>query len=138
VELIAPAGFDRLTHARHRVLTQELQDRHESARAGHRAVDSFQFRPKSGEACRELPVAEDRRVVQRTGLAVKRREDVERVEDHRLLVQGSCMGRDDLPLGDDHDAVDVALDRHHPKAYAAARCNGCSRRPRYTVDRDGS
>ena len=52
-------------------------------------------------------------MVQRAGLAAQRREVVERVEDHRLFLQGSFVGRDDLAVRHDHDAVDVALDRHH-------------------------
>ena len=46
VELIAAAGFDRFSHARHRMLAQQLQDLHEPARAGHRAVESLQFSTK--------------------------------------------------------------------------------------------
>ena len=60
VEMIALAGFDRLAHARHRMLAQQLQDLHEPARAAHRAVDPFQFGAQLGEARGELPVAEDR------------------------------------------------------------------------------
>ena len=49
------------------------------------AVVLFQRGAEVGEARGELPVAEDRRVVQRAGLAAQRRQVVERVEDHRLL-----------------------------------------------------
>ena len=63
VEMIALAGFDRLAYARHRMLSQELQDPHESPRAAHGAVEPFQFGTIAGEARGQLPVAEDRRVI---------------------------------------------------------------------------
>ena len=64
-EVFALAGFDRPAHASHRVLAQQLQDPGEPAGAGRRAVVGFQSAAELGEAGRQLPVAEDRRVIQR-------------------------------------------------------------------------
>ena len=71
---------------------------------------SFQLDAKVGEARGELPVAEDRRVVQRGGLASQSREVVDRIENHRMFAETSVVRRHDLALRRDHDAVDVALD----------------------------
>ena len=69
---------------------------------------------EAGEARGELPVAEHRRVVQRAGLAVQRRQVVERVEDHRRASPSDrSWVATTWPSRHDHDAVDVALDRHH-------------------------
>ena len=95
------------------MLTQQLQDLHESARALHRTVDSFQFRTKAREACGKLPVTKDRRVIERTRLFAQRCEIVDRVENHRLFLQGSLVSGHDLALRHDHDAIDIALDRYH-------------------------
>jgi hypothetical protein len=73
----------------------------------------FQRGAELGEARGELPVPEDRRVVERTGLVAQRRQIVDRVEDHHLFVRTSLVGRDGLPCRHDHHAIDVALDRHH-------------------------
>ena len=59
------------------MLAQQLQDPREPARAGRRAVMPFQDGTEAGEAAGELPIAEDRRVVQRPGLAAQRREIIE-------------------------------------------------------------
>ena len=64
-------------------------------------------------------------MIERAGLAVERREKVDRIKNHGLFLQGARMRRDDLPLRDDHDAVDVALDRHHLEGVA----------PRHAVSR---
>ena len=67
-EVLAPALLDGLAHARQGVLAQQLQDPHEPAGAAQAAVVSFQRGAEVGEARGELPVAEDRRMVQRPGL----------------------------------------------------------------------
>ena len=47
-------------------------------------------------------------------LAAQRREIVDRVEDQRLLLVTACVRRDGPPFRNEHDAIDVALDGHHP------------------------
>ena len=53
-------------------------------------------------------------MVERARLAAQRREIVDRVEDQRLLLVTACVRRDDPPFRNEHDAIDVALDGHHP------------------------
>ena len=74
----------------------------------------LQLGAELGEARRELPVAEDRRVVQHAGLAAQGRQIVESgrgpsvcLLEHREWVATTW------PSRHDHDPVDVALDRHH-------------------------
>ena len=50
------------------MLAQELQYPHVPSCAGHRAVEFFQRGAEVGEACRQRPVAEHRRMVERAGL----------------------------------------------------------------------
>ena len=52
-------------------------------------------------------------MVQRAGFAIERREEMDRVEDHRLSRQGTFMSGDHLTLRHDHNAIHISLDRHH-------------------------
>ena len=74
--------LDRQAHPSHRVLAQQLQNLDEPARAGRDAVVGFQPGAELGEARRQLPVAEDRRVLQRAWLSAQGRQVVDRFEDH--------------------------------------------------------
>ena len=53
-------------------------------------------------------------MVERHRLVAQRREIVDRVEDQRLLLVTACVRRDGPPFRNEHDAIDVALDGHHP------------------------
>ena len=68
IEMISLACFDGLAYSRHRMLSQELQDPYESPRTAHGAVEQFQLGTIAGEARRQLPVPENRGVIQAPGL----------------------------------------------------------------------
>ena len=68
IEMILLACFDGLAYARHRMLSQELQDPYESPRTAHGAVEQLQLGTIAGEARGQLPVTENRRVIERPGL----------------------------------------------------------------------
>ncbi len=109
-DVLVSAFFDRTGHACQGVLAQQLQDPHEPPRAGRAAVVRLQLRAERGEARRQLPVAEDRGMVQRPGLAAQRREVVRRLQHHRRLADATPVRGDGLAARHDHDPVDVALD----------------------------
>ena len=58
---------------------------------------AFQRAAELGEARRQGPVAEYRRVIQRPGLALEGRQVVERVEHHRVPLVRTRVRRDDRP-----------------------------------------
>ncbi len=114
-DVLVSAFFDRTGHACQGVLAQQLQDPHEPPRAGRAAVVRLQLRAERGEARRQLPVAEDRCMVQRPGLAVQRREVVRRLQHHRRLADATPVRVDGLAVRHDHDPVDGALDADRPE-----------------------
>ena len=67
-QMLANTCVDCFAHAGQGMLAQELQYPHVPSCAGHRAVEFFQRGAEVGEACRQRPVAEHRRMVERTGL----------------------------------------------------------------------
>ena len=64
IEMISLACFDGLVYSRHRMLSQELQDPYESPRAAHGAVEQLQLGTIAGEARGQLPVPENRGMVE--------------------------------------------------------------------------
>jgi hypothetical protein len=66
VEKIPLTCFDRLIHARHRMLPHEPQNLYEPTGASDRTVDLFQFGAEVAEARTELSVPEGERVAQRS------------------------------------------------------------------------
>ena len=97
-QMLANTCVDCFAHAGQGMLAQELQYPHVPSCAGHRAVEFFQRGAEVGEACRQRPVAEHRRMVERARLAAQRREIVDRVEDQRLLLVTACVRRDGPPF----------------------------------------
>ena len=59
---------DCFAHAGQGMLAQELQYPHVPSCASHRAVEFFELGAEVGEACRQRPVAEHRRMVEHPGL----------------------------------------------------------------------
>src|SRR5271157_1447472 len=92
------------------MLAQELQDLNEPVRPGSQAVKFLQCGAEVAEARGELPVTEDRRMIECAGLPAESREVVDRVENHLVFVETSRVCRDFSTLGDDYHAVDIALD----------------------------
>ena len=80
------------------------------------AIAPWSFSRAGRGSRRSMPaarVAEHRRG-QHARLVAQRREIVDRVEDQRLLLVTACVRRDGPPFRNEHSAIDVALDGHHP------------------------
>lgn len=94
---------------------QQLQDANVLSRAGGLAQPSFERLTQATEAGGQLPVAVDGSMIEGGGLGVQNAEKMQRIEHLLATAVAAWMARDDLAVGDQDDAIDVAFDRDDAK-----------------------
>src|SRR6516164_11487434 len=72
----------------------------------------FEVAAQAGESRRQLPVAVDRGVVECRRFALQDHQEMPGVEDLLAPTVAARVRGDDLAVGHDRDAIDVALDGH--------------------------
>lgn len=104
--------FDRPRHARHGMLTEQLQHADILADSTTRTVPIFQTCPQFAECWWEFPVAVDVRVIQGSRTSGKRYQIMQRIKNLVAGLITAVMRGHDLIVMDDVHAIDVAFDRH--------------------------
>ena len=94
-------------------MVEQLQHADILADAGRRPQPGFEVATQLGERRRQGPVAVDRGVIERRRLALQDREKMQGIEHALAAVVAAPMPRNDLAVGHDVDAIDVALNCHH-------------------------
>lgn len=106
------AGADAALDTLDGMMGEQLQHTDVLAVAGSLSEPGFEITAEIGICCRELPVAVDRGMVERRRLAFQNDQKMQRIEHFFTAAIAPPVRGDDLAVGHDLDAIDVALNGH--------------------------